>query len=728
MQRKKKQEKEEQIRMIKLEQERRKRVQERFNSLKWIPAFMRITRTKKDDTVRRGSVESKENDPTAADEYLVSDGVEEADLNYLLCPWNPNAIVQGGGMLSSLVSAKSPDLKFSELTIPVGLKLNNRPQNKRGALAATRGSFYVYRHDMKGIERRESSSIDEIERQARSIFRKFDVDNAGYLNRIAFKKLLRAAGANQNMQERSFRTRAKRDFKILQEKGKPGISFTKFLDYYRHMNALCETTSSTFAGSSVSKPVPTKGNDGAIECKSPGPNFKFSKQYDESQQEVVAKTVKNSVRDAKPSKTKCVNTAYTLPNQCDTLSIGGLPSIVIAASKGDMDLVVSLARCSTYTRVLLPVERDEIVHAAQSGNVERLQQLMRDLFTRATQRKMVVDAMVSEDVELSRKRLKETYFCHAKIKRNNSSLNIFEPISRKPNKKKTESTKEQPKDQDIRLNQRLVDACLRNNARLVQSLLLEGADANTQDDNGSTPLIHCSWYGYTKIARILLQFGADCTIPNRRGNTPLHFTLEKNNIEMLYLFLSCGGSAALLEPNQLGKLPRDLCSDIFVRDISEEAMVLARLDSVMAPHRVHNTHRCGHKDGYIGKVDDDIRKACSKGNISMVKHILKTGLGSVNSVDRYGMSPLMHAVLYGRRSMVRYLLDNGADLYHATRNGNTALHFALEEYRRKRKDVLLEMKYKAISKLLLTRGGEKLRNMRNSIGKNAEEQAVLELS
>lgn len=219
MQRKKKQEKEEQIRMIKLEQERRKRVQERFNSLKWIPAFMRITRTKKDDTVRRGSVESKENDPTAADEYLVSDGVEEADLNYLLCPWNPNAIVQGGGMLSSLVSAKSPDLKFSELTIPVGLKLNNRPQNKRGALAATRGSFYVYRHDMKGIERRESSSIDEIERQARSIFRKFDVDNAGYLNRIAFKKLLRAAGANQNMQERSFRTRAKRDFKILQEKG-----------------------------------------------------------------------------------------------------------------------------------------------------------------------------------------------------------------------------------------------------------------------------------------------------------------------------------------------------------------------------------------------------------------------------------------------------------------------------------------------------------------------------
>lgn len=190
---------------------------------------------------------------------------------------------------------------------------------------------------------------------------------------------------------------------------------------------------------------------------------------------------------------------------------------------------------------------------------------------------------------------------------------------------------------------------------------------------------------------------------------------------MLILFLSYGGAPSLLLPNLLGKTPHDLCTGMFVRDMCTAAMRLVDKDSVLAPHRAYHASMCGHKDGYIGKGADEVRKACQKGDLRRLKHLVKSGLGSVHDPDRYGTTPLVHAAVGGHNNVLRYLLTHGVDVYHITCNVNTALHFALDQYQRCRKNILLEVRYKTAIKLLLRHGGDHLRQMRNKAGQFAED-------
>jgi len=149
-------------------------------------------------------------------------------------------------------------------------------------------------------------------------------------------------------------------------------------------------------------------------------------------------------------------------------------------------------------------------------------------------------------------------------------------------------------------------------------------------------------------------------------------------------------------------------------------MDLVPKDALHAPHRAYNIDMCAHKDGYIGKSSDEVRKACCKGDLRRLKHLVRTGLGSIHHPDRYGVSPLMHAVVRARKSVIKYLLDQGVNIYHTTCNGNTVLHLALDEYERRRKDFLVEARFRPVIKLLLSTGGERLRRIRNKDGNMAE--------
>ena len=54
-----------------------------------------------------------------------------------------------------------------------------------------------------------------------------------------------------------------------------------------------------------------------------------------------------------------------------------------------------------------------------------------------------------------------------------------------------------------------------------QALLKEGAPVNCQQVDGSTPLHGASFYGHRIIIQLLLEYGADPTIKNKWGNTPV---------------------------------------------------------------------------------------------------------------------------------------------------------------------------------------------------------------
>jgi ankyrin repeat protein len=79
------------------------------------------------------------------------------------------------------------------------------------------------------------------------------------------------------------------------------------------------------------------------------------------------------------------------------------------------------------------------------------------------------------------------------------------------------------------------DAKINDQVGILQLLLDHGANPNARDDDGSTPLHHCSWWekggygpsqGSVDGARLLLKYGAIIDAEDNEGRTPLQFALE----------------------------------------------------------------------------------------------------------------------------------------------------------------------------------------------------------
>jgi ankyrin repeat protein len=66
-------------------------------------------------------------------------------------------------------------------------------------------------------------------------------------------------------------------------------------------------------------------------------------------------------------------------------------------------------------------------------------------------------------------------------------------------------------------------AAFDGNAERVKELLKKGADPNTKDKKGRTPLHWAAPYkGHVEVVKLLLEHGADPNIKNKYGRTPLH--------------------------------------------------------------------------------------------------------------------------------------------------------------------------------------------------------------
>ena len=87
----------------------------------------------------------------------------------------------------------------------------------------------------------------------------------------------------------------------------------------------------------------------------------------------------------------------------------------------------------------------------------------------------------------------------------------------------------------------LVEAIATNQSNeIITKLIDEGADVNSRNSNGQTPLILATWKNNTKLSVLLVEKGADVNARNNNGRTPLLWATYKNNTELSVLLVEKG--------------------------------------------------------------------------------------------------------------------------------------------------------------------------------------------
>ncbi|PAV59821.1 hypothetical protein WR25_08032 [Diploscapter pachys] len=228
----------------------------------------------------------------------------------------------------------------------------------------------------------------------------------------------------------------------------------------------------------------------------------------------------------------------------------------------------------------------------------------------------------------------------------------------------------------------LLDATGRADAAEVERLLNEGANPNSHNEDGLTPLHQCAIDDNAQIMRLLLAHGADVNAQDTEAWTPLHAAACCAHINVVRILIA--HNANLLAVNADGNMPYDICDDEATLDAIESEMA-AR----------------GITQGYI----DEQRGAPEKQMLDDMKHLHQQGLpldhrqpdGStflhIAAANGYydvaafllrcGVSPLVRdndlwqpvhaAACWAQPDLVELICEYGGDIHAKTSSGEAPM-------------------------------------------------------
>jgi ankyrin repeat protein len=228
----------------------------------------------------------------------------------------------------------------------------------------------------------------------------------------------------------------------------------------------------------------------------------------------------------------------------------------------------------------------------------------------------------------------------------------------------------------LRINQKdfqgrtaLILAALNNQDQVVTLLMKAGADLNGRDQTGQSALVTAAKHGHPKIVKLLLS--APTTDPNSRtsgGKTGLMFAASSGCMESVELFLA----HPQIRPDQKDDFGNTaVCFSIFY----QQTAVLHRL--------------LQESNATIDRNNQDedgatlLHYAVEGKSLPIVARLLCESAVDIDRPDNFGRTPLMAAVLARKASLVRLLVDNGADLLRQDQFGMNARAYTTDVAMRK---------------------------------------------
>ncbi|XP_048249106.1 serine/threonine-protein phosphatase 6 regulatory ankyrin repeat subunit C-like [Haliotis rufescens] len=198
-------------------------------------------------------------------------------------------------------------------------------------------------------------------------------------------------------------------------------------------------------------------------------------------------------------------------------------------------------------------------------------------------------------------------------------------------------------------------ACRGGNKPLIE-YLLQNTDINIRGEMGWTPVMTAALRGKKDVFDFLVSQGADITLTDDNNNNILHMACEGGNKPLVEYLLpktdinirGNKGWTPLMNAALRGK------KEIFDFLVSKGADITLTGD-----------------DNY-----NILHLACRGGNKPLVEYLLpKT---DINIRGEMGWTPVMNAVLIGKKEVFDFLVSQGADITLTDDNNNNILHLACE--------------------------------------------------
>ena len=217
----------------------------------------------------------------------------------------------------------------------------------------------------------------------------------------------------------------------------------------------------------------------------------------------------------------------------------------------------------------------------------------------------------------------------------------------------------------------IMQSCYFPDPKLIETFIENGADVNAPTEDGFTPLLVAAGLGDLRTIKCLINHGANIKARDNYNSGALHFAVSHSqNIDIIKYLVSHGASVFIKNYNDETplKFAQRRLEDESLSDEEEQNMesIIDYLKNVeqkilykIAKHNAIST----------------FFKAIEKGDIDQVKKIISDG-ADVNMTECDGETPLQRAVFYNHIEIVKLLIDNGANVNKSNDYGLTPLFFA----------------------------------------------------
>ena len=187
---------------------------------------------------------------------------------------------------------------------------------------------------------------------------------------------------------------------------------------------------------------------------------------------------------------------------------------------------------------------------------------------------------------------------------------------------------------------------------------------NLADNKGRTPLFHAAAEGHISVTRFLVERGADLEASTNGnhiepGSTSLMACAEKNAEECFHLLLDKGANVMAMR-----------------KDGADALYMAARYGHLEIVQQIAATDKMQliiNRKTFLGRTA--IMTAAFHGHLRVCKFLHESG-GKINHQDDDKFTALIYAANEGHQILVKWLVDNHADIILENRYGEMALNCA----------------------------------------------------